>query len=371
MQVCNSPSHLPHAPPPSRYLRSGFTLIEVLVVVAIIALLIAILLPALSEARNQAQTAKCAAGMRQGVTGTITHLMETGMRKERWSTNFGWATDSLRINKGETEIFTCPADPSPLPVPAVRDRQYDPSGKFRGETTGDSIFNRVIRQPNGMWLTDMQDQLDEANFGGDAYNDSQGDCLIEYRAPTAMQRFVQASAHKGAASWRHDIYSWKGPLLFSDISGSTPQATMPLMYMSFGANASAGLKSTKGHPILIIEAGKLGVFPEKLDNYPADNLARALRFRHGPRNNRKGFAGADYVNRALGSPPPNTGSLGNRNDKNYIPRESLNAGYLDGHVERRNWASLFTVNASNPEGVLPVPKGQPWFGIRRGGQFSF
>ncbi|HSW44021.1 MAG TPA: prepilin-type N-terminal cleavage/methylation domain-containing protein, partial [Phycisphaerae bacterium] len=85
--------------------RKAFTLIELLVAVSIIALLVAILIPALQAARNQVQAAHCANNMRQGVNGAIVQLLEAGMRKERWSTNYGWAVQSLRINKCQTEIF--------------------------------------------------------------------------------------------------------------------------------------------------------------------------------------------------------------------------------------------------------------------------
>jgi len=68
-----SSSNISHSRP---RIRSGFTLIEVLVVVAIIALLVAILLPALGRAREQAKLGACMSNVRQLVLGCLMYGAE-------------------------------------------------------------------------------------------------------------------------------------------------------------------------------------------------------------------------------------------------------------------------------------------------------
>ncbi|MBI4580927.1 MAG: type II secretion system protein [Planctomycetes bacterium] len=81
----------------------GFTLIEVLVVVAIIALLVSILLPSLKAAREQARSAVCLSNLKQCLNGIKLKQAETQMRKEVWSTNFGWDVESYRAHKNQAQ----------------------------------------------------------------------------------------------------------------------------------------------------------------------------------------------------------------------------------------------------------------------------
>lgn len=354
--------------------RRGFTLIEVLVVVAIIALLVAILLPSLTRARESTRATLCGTRIKESLNGTLLHYHETGMRRENWSTNFGWAVYSLKVGKGQPEIFSCPSDENPLPIPAAFSHMFD-GDKSRGMTTTDGIFNRIYERGNGQWELDIQDQLEGAIFGGDAYNDPMADARIQYDARKGTYR-TTANAEPGNAAIRHEIYSYQGDWLWR-VGGGTNEGgprNVTLMWMSYGVNASAGLKNMRGTPILVAEARKLGLFPERLGGYEADYLQRALRFRHGSRTGLSGLAGGNYAYGAgnvwNNIPPVNNPVLPENSpyrDKEYVSRSRLNAGFFDGHVESITYQQMFMdFDNTLAERQRAVPKESMWIGTRRG-----
>jgi prepilin-type processing-associated H-X9-DG protein len=281
------------------------------------------------------------------------------MRRERVSTNFGWAVFTLRAVSKETGIFTCPNDNDPKPIPALLVKVDAGAGGQGGTTSTDGIFNRYRRVSETTWRTDVQDLMDTTVFGGDAAgNPNDIDLLFEYTVPKGADTASVMIAQRESAL-DFTVYNHKGQTIWPRASAAVGQRTnVPIIWMSYAANAAAGLKSVRGNPILLTEAGKPGVFPFDLVRgtttiYPKDNpITKALRLRHGGRNPDPILRGWDYT-----STNPVAGV---QFDFKYLPRERMNTGFYDGHVERIQYKRL-----------LGTPTGALWRGTSGTGELSY
>jgi prepilin-type N-terminal cleavage/methylation domain-containing protein/prepilin-type processing-associated H-X9-DG protein len=165
-----------------RYLRRGFTLVELLVVVAIISILLAILMPALAASRRQAQLLVCSNNMRSIVQAAHQYAADNGNRVPRDATTGGWPTvaivlarylgsgrdlvdpysfDWLKTNPyhelakdiERLRVFTCPALPETI-YEGLNDGYEIPSHtepKFPVHYTTNGIFFAGYRS-TGMYL---------------------------------------------------------------------------------------------------------------------------------------------------------------------------------------------------------------------------
>lgn len=87
----------------------GFTLIELLVVIAIIAVLAGMLLPAITRARERGRQARCAANVRQIVTGLLMFAQDNKRRLPDFDDPYGLRTNLVRYLP-DAGVFQCPSD---------------------------------------------------------------------------------------------------------------------------------------------------------------------------------------------------------------------------------------------------------------------
>lgn len=267
-----------HAVPVAPSRRSAFTLIEVLVVVAIIALLIAILLPSLRAARNQARGAACGSNMRTVTTAGSMWMMQE--KKERVPAHRGWVPHVLKIVKGQTDVFRCPADLNPKPLAALMVSQHRPGFTYPTLSTDSGYFRRRRNQDDqGYHVLEMETEADVA--GGDADFD---DAFIHFR-PIGTN-LAETYARKGGTGRRLDLHDMHGRVLATDFS-TTPPFKLPLIYGSFGMNLSAALPGMKPWHALYADYSEWSVVTERGLNVLAsgggrreDNPARMANLLH-------------------------------------------------------------------------------------------
>jgi len=101
--------------------KSGFTLVEIMIVVLIIALLAAIAIPSFIRARERSRTSACINNLRQIESAKEQYAMEAGLDDGDAVTGITW-TDYIHSGLPE-----CPIGPTAYTIGAVGTSPSDPN----------------------------------------------------------------------------------------------------------------------------------------------------------------------------------------------------------------------------------------------------
>jgi prepilin-type processing-associated H-X9-DG protein/prepilin-type N-terminal cleavage/methylation domain-containing protein len=159
--------------------RTGFTLVELLVVIGIIAILIGILLPALHKARDQARTAKCLSNLRGIGHGILMYSTEN-----QGYLLPGWISRPDGSGNGIENYATLLAGLKYIPAP------QGPSGPQWDDDTADNE-DSIFRCPSG---SEVKHQIGGAT--GMPYPSSKTDAIGSY----CWRRESTTGTHRWLAS---------------------------------------------------------------------------------------------------------------------------------------------------------------------------
>lgn len=183
--------------------RSGFTLVELLVVIGIIAVLISILLPALQSSRRQAINVKCMSNLRSIGQATIMYAAETK----------GWLPPRMRgtlaVNHSKFPYY------SPHLTYFPTGEGYDGS---RAEAAGPAYLldRKYIRDARVLFCPGfpapefaLENQLDDTKPGAWPYTTvafGNGNTRMSYQWLPHWIKLQTGIATPGSTNWKHASY---------------------------------------------------------------------------------------------------------------------------------------------------------------------
>jgi prepilin-type N-terminal cleavage/methylation domain-containing protein/prepilin-type processing-associated H-X9-DG protein len=211
--------------------KSGFTLVEMLVVIAIIGLLVAILLPALSAARESGRSTQCKSNLRQFYVSFMTHADRDqngrfgsgnyDFTRDGCPDTWGWVADMVNQGVGRPIEMMCPSSPY-----RGSEKYNDLLGKSTGVATEGCPIDRLSDGACGVG----------GGFGGTAITTPE-------RAKYIGEQFLaKGYGTNYMTSW---FFGRGGPRLLD--TGSTPKdLVFPAASDAIGGKSIKGLAGTTG-----------------------------------------------------------------------------------------------------------------------------
>ncbi|MEM8736930.1 MAG: DUF1559 domain-containing protein [Planctomycetota bacterium] len=149
--------------------RSGFSLIELLVVISIIALLIGLLLPSLASARETARSIQCSSRMRQLAMAADIYATDHDGQYPTRNVSPRWPAQFQPTYQAE-EILLCPNDPNPTSNDTVPE-EFDRAPRSFMFNGFNDLRNRVDNSDPSNPTTDFVDNSDQSTMDRDFLRD--------------------------------------------------------------------------------------------------------------------------------------------------------------------------------------------------------